>query len=264
MASTKSANLSQSPVEVERFICVDVDRTVLKTTTLFTDYIVPALRAIAEEDKTDNIERQNHHQIIDTLVRDMAENVGRSFDFLAVYNERTRGDIKLSTEALASSVVNSMCQDGKISEQAINGMLANKTIDVLIAIDNLPDSRWGFVTSGGEQTQTVKLLILEQILAQTAKLPLRAQIISTEHKTRDIDTVWRQANGLFAIPEELTGKPEVFARSVIMIDDKPKNLVTEDTTNISTVLVEQLDMPDDGRERLPLSAVVERLNNIDI
>lgn len=262
-----TTDLNPSPskiVELERFFCIDVDRTILKTTTLFNSYIEPALQAFARQQSQNEQQLSQRQQIISTLVRDLNENVGKSFDFLAAYDERVSASDRLSIDQLAERVVTMMKQDEEAKRRAVEDeILADGTLDLLAKIDQLPDSGWGFLTSGGIQTQGLKLRILEHLLARKHQLAFRAKILSTEHKTRDIDSIWRHPEGYFVIPQDLSDDTEVRAKRVMVIDDKPRNLLADDMTNIATILVEQLDMADDGLDRLPLRSLIERVNDID-
>lgn len=252
-------------LSIDCFIAVDVDRTTLRSNELFEQHIVPALYQIAEEQLAGDPEALNHRgQIIDTLVRDTVENIGKSFDFLTAYNQRIGSAYYLSHQQLAQQLIKRLSSGQRLDRSAIDSLLAVNALGVLEQIEQLVAGHWGFITSGGDATQNLKLVVLERILQQELNLPLRAQVVSTEHKARDIDTVWRQADGRFLVPTELTAGRRVLADRVVMIDDKPKNLVADDQTNIITILVEQLGMPDDGVERTPLAKVPSLLHDLAV
>lgn len=251
---------SGSARRVDLFVCIDVDRTVLKTTTLFSDYVEPVLGSLIAETRGDD---ERGRQVMDTLLRDMKENTGKSFDFLAAYNERVNDDERIDAARLAEKLIESISRNGKINQDDIDRLLAPGAIDVIREIDDLTKGQWGFITSGGQQTQELKTRLLENILVQAISIKPKFQIISTEHKARDIDTLWRLDDHSFMVPRGLSEGETVVARHVVLIDDKAKNLAVENPSGITTILAEQLEMPDDGLARVKLSAVAQLIHNID-
>ncbi len=253
------------PVQLEKFICIDVDRCVLKTTTFFEKNIIKTLRALANEQcGSDKVAFQRRSKVLETLQKDQAENVGMAFDFMAVYNERIDEVHRVTAETMAERIVASMSKDGKIMQDHIDAILADGALELIEAVHEMPDTQWAFLTSGGETTQWVKLNVLSYIIQQELGIVPRAQIITTEHKARDIDTLWRGDNNEgFCIPGTIAGVDSKVAQTIIILDDKGKNLIASNMQGITPLLIQNPERDDKVSGAINLHEALERIKNID-
>lgn len=229
---------------VERFVCLDVDRTILKSTTFVEEYVYPALVDLYGDEA---------RGMLEAVQQEERANRGRAFDYLAVCGEYMAqlGHRAVAYEQVAQEILARASADyGRIPTLFIDDILVDGSLELVRLLDQA--GRWGFLTTGGQQTQSLKLFILDQILVQELGIHSQGMVVSTEQKADMMDKVWRDPeSGLFTLPDELTGGTQLTARSLMMIDDKPKNLRHEGD-NIETVLVvaaESNNQDDEGYGR---------------
>lgn len=217
---------------VDDFYLLDIDRTILKSTTFVEAYVYPALLSLYTN--SDHAQR-----IIEAVKIEERQNRGQAFDYLAVYAqymEQHSGGQELAYQDLAETILQRARDDrGVIGQACIQDILVEDSLRLVQVLN--AKSLWGYLTTGGSQTQQLKLTIVEAIVAQELHIRSRGMVIASEQKAHMIETVWYdEARELFRIPDELSdADTTVYARRVTMIDDKPKNL-RHTHTSISTYL----------------------------
>lgn len=250
---------------VEIFICVDVDRTVLRSMRFFKEYVVPVWYDIAFIHGEDPQIVAAEHTLIDRIVLETSRGEGRAYDYMHTYFEAFPGKRSLTIDAIGERILDSLRdENGLLQESRIETILAENTVKTLQKLRNPPLTTWGFYTTGGDDTQHLKLYVINRILSEVAGLDSAGGITASEHKAKDIAS-WRGSDGSFSIPKDVAGIPGVRANHVVLIDDKPKNFQGENLDNITTVLAQQLDATKpDALVRYPFKTVPELINNIDI
>lgn len=226
---------------LERFVCLDVDRTILKSTTFAEAYVYPALVQIYSADNYPAAPEAM--RVIEAVQIEERRNRGRAFDYLAVYAEyMEQQGWQPARYTQVADVIIAQARDasGRISEQFIDDILVAGTLELIKTLQSR--TPWGFLTTGGQQTQRLKLTVIAAILQQELSITPRGMVIASEQKAEMINTVWRdpQVAG-FRVPLELL-EPAQVARRVVMIDDKPKNLRHEGA-DIETFLVHAAEVP---------------------
>lgn len=209
------------PVHIEYFTAVDVDRTVLNTSAFVEAVILPGIELYYADDK------EWANDAIQDLTQQLALNIGNAFDIFAYVNQRAdeSGKKVVDMRTLVQRVMSKHKNEkGHLSKDFIETIMAPGSLQLLKTLEEDPMTIWGFLTTGGEQTQTSKLLVINEIMREYIGVSANAQIIGTEHKAQDIATWYDAGRDDFTIPPELTDGRQVYARHIRMIDDKRKNL----------------------------------------
>ncbi len=206
---------------IDYFTVVDVDRTVLNTSAFVEAVILPGIELYYTDD----------HKWANDTVRDLTQqlalNIGNAFDVFTYVNQRAdeSGKKTVDIRALVQRVMSKYKNEkGRLSRDFIETIMAPGSLQLLKTLEDDPMTMWGFLTTGGEQTQTSKLLVINEIMREYIGVSANAQIIGTEHKAQDIATWYDAGRDAFEVPRELTDGRQVYARHIRMIDDKRKNL----------------------------------------
>ena len=205
------------------FTAVDVDKTVLNTLEFYNLAIWPSLAtyfAVVE------IEDSLATEVLGDLDRQIAENDGKAFDIFQFLNEKMReigaGEINMSI--LKEQIIqDNSDENGNINSGFAEEILAPGALTLLKTLCDDENEAWGFLTTGGTDTQGLKIGVLSKIVKQWLGVTPNARIISAEHKTQDIE-LWFGEDDLFHIPRDLAGGDVIVAERIRIIDDKLKNL----------------------------------------
>lgn len=224
---------------VEDFYLLDVDRTILKSTTFVEAYVYPAL--VARYANSEHAQR-----MIEAVRAEERQNRGQAFDYLTVYAEYMKQHDhtqSLMYQQLGNEILQRVrSETGAIDASFVRDILVEGSIELIRLL--AAKKFWGFLTTGGPQTQQLKLMIIAAIVTQELGIVPRGLVIASEQKAHMIETVWYDAaRQLFRIPEELSdAHVAMYARQVTMIDDKPKNLHHEHKA-IATYLAHAAEAP---------------------
>ena len=230
--------------QLQTFTVLDLDRTILKSTTFFEKYVMPAIAAYY----ADLTDASVISAIMAVITRREQQQRGQAFDFIAVFNEiaSEKNIPMLDSASLAEQLLKAnVHEDGLFVEDII----ADGGIELLQALDAEPRSAWGFYTTGGQQTQSLKLYVMRRLLEEHyVKPPLHWQIISSEHKADTIAREWHdEETGQFTIPEQLAGEL-TRAEQIRVIDDKSVNThvsaYNTASAGIKTFLVQRAESAD--------------------
>lgn len=231
----------KQPEIIEHFVLLDVDRTILNSTTFVEDYVYGTLRShyiAAVPDVTEDAAQR----VIDSVSQEERANRGKAFDYLAVYGEFmvARGAVLPTYQTIAREILtNNRGEDGRIRQEFIQRILVPGTLELIQAID--ASAPWGFLTTGGQQTQRLKLEILAAILEQECRVRSLGLVLSSEQKAHMVETVWYDETlAAYHIPRDLSPQP-LAAQRITLIDDKPKNLMHTAST-ITTHLVHAAEL----------------------
>lgn len=226
------------------FTVLDLDRTILKSTRFFEGYVLPAIEAYYGNSADNTVVAK----CIDTVRQQEQQRRGQAFDFIAAFDEvaQSRALPSLDSAQLAEQVLRANRRD---DGEFINDIIASGGIELVRALQAEPESAWAFYTTGGQQTQTLKLRVMQAIFDIYETTPMRWQIIATEHKARDIARNWYdKTTGLFRVPEALAGEPAQ-AQRIRVIDDKTANVALEEGIEggsmIEAVLVHRAESADE-------------------
>lgn len=204
-----------SPEVIDVYTAIDLDRTILKSTKLFYGYIVPALqRTYGYDDK-----------FIERVLAEEERLRGRAFDFVAYVN-KLACECQLPTIAIdevVSEIVNQVRNtDGSIEQKFIEAIMQKGALELIGLLSSRPREAWGIMTSGGVQTQSLKLRILNEIIEASYQVSYPEEIIATEHKATTIMNQWYdRPRALFRIPPAVsTSTTPRMAKKVRLLDDK--------------------------------------------
>lgn len=112
---------------------------------------------------------------------------------------------------------------------------------------------YGVLTAGGNEWQTIKL--------EAAKLEtIPHLIVNTTHKGQLI-AGWRQPDGTFLLPDELSGQREVVAESLAFLDDKTVSFQDIPET-VKAVRVISLSAQEPYEPELPLPPSVTEVRGL--
>ena len=205
---TLNARYEREKEDVDTFVVVDIDRTLLNSDTLL-DYFYRALRASYTED--DRLSEQE----IETLRTEIAEQTGKQLDFLELIEARygNRVDLEATIELLVANAT-----DGMMHDILYDG--AEALIDIL---EERPNAAVGLYTYGSQRTQEMKVRIIHAVSERLAMLPvaIESDAIDTKNKPQRADEEWRDDSGDFDI-----GFFDGYetAKSIIFIDDKDRKV----------------------------------------
>lgn len=213
----------RAPLRVKYFTAVDVDKTVLNTLEFYNLAIRPSLTTYFE---VVEIEERLATRTLDDLDRQIAENDGKAFDIFQFLNEKMReiGAEEIDMSILEEQIIqDNSGENGNIDSVFAEEILAPGALTLLKMLCDDENEAWGFLTTGGLDTQGLKIGVLSRIVEQWLGVTPNSRIISAEHKTQDIE-LWLGEDNLFHIPYDLTGDDVIVAERIRIIDDKLKNL----------------------------------------
>jgi len=181
---------------VERFIVLDLDRTLLDTDA-YVDLLVRAL-----------LPEKLHNEVRAKL----AGTIGQSFDGLAYILQRAGLDYQAATNQVMRSLNND------------NGLtLPMPGAAELIAFLDTAGEHFGILTTGTVPNQQLKLKAFYAVIG----VIIPAEITSTPDKSIDFIENRREGSG-FNISPTLSGAANgLHARTVVIIDDKQTNLTAD-------------------------------------
>jgi hypothetical protein len=212
------------PQIVTTFTVIDLDRVLFKTKNFYENVMLPN---VARDCRLHTDDEELISKIVESARRAEIKNRGLAFDFCEFmqtqWQQHNFGDFDYRD--LARRLVDG---DDVASGRPLEtkDIFADDATALIKAVAAEPDSQWGIMTSGGNPTQTLKLMVSGGLLAKEVQLIPRALIIQTENKAELIASQWySDETGLFLVPEQLSDGRKLFARRVRVIDDKPKNLV---------------------------------------
>lgn len=250
-----------APLQVDVFTALDLDRTILNSTKFFEAYIMPAVRTYYQRRDSGNV-----GGLMESIRRLEADARGKAFDFIAMLNE-TAPSFNLSPlniSVLAQQLYEQHWGNEQQQQAFVDDIFADGALDLIDALEEEPGSAWAFYTTGGVQTQTLKMQIVGAILREKRGIEnVHAQIIASEHKAHDIALWYDEATGNFAIPHELT-TTVMAARQVRLIDDKAVNLQVDNVVSsagnsMELILAKRAETPDAGGESL--AEIAHRIRN---
>lgn len=218
--SKSEVSVSRSLGVIDVYTAIDLDRTILKSTAMLYENIVPALKVVNGFDE----------ETIELILTRERELRGQAFDFIAygdkLASEHGLGPIVISE--LAEAIVDRQREaSGQVKDDFVESILVNGTLQLMHELSSRAGERWGIMTSGGVRTQSLKYQIVSTIVREKLELSFPVQIISTEYKARTIVDEWYdRALELFILPDVVTGGRPLAARAVRLLDDKQQNLET--------------------------------------
>lgn len=177
------------------YFVLDFDRTLGNTTALYVLF-QEIIESVVDNDAMHQLDRVRHE----------VEDKGGSFD--SIYY------VKEILSAAGKSDKWQTIEDEFIRRANPDVYLepgARRLIDYL----DTHRCHYGIVTFGGEQWQRLKIRAVG-----LGDVP--AIVTDTQEKGRLLSS-WRQSDGLFLIPEELTGGVVVEVSTIVLIDDNPLN-----------------------------------------
>ena len=239
------------------YTAIDLDRTTLKSTSLLYNYIVPAIQATYGYD--------------DSVIKEVFEKEklsrGRAFDFIDYINQlAARDGLKpVSIENLASVVVDhERDADKHIKPEFIDNIFVEHTLELIHVITNRKGEEWGFMTSGGDHTQNLKLGIARPIIKEHLGISPRAEVIATESKAETIMSEWYDAEfDAFRLPDAIDREGLLFARRVRLLDDKPSNttvppeFIEASRGRFEAFRMQPAEQPEDGG--MTIAQIIEKI-----
>lgn len=212
---------------VSIFTGLDLDRTVLRSTTFFTQYAIRHIKLYYSGDHSEGVEDSIDELIAETIYAEQ-KNRGNAFDFVGYFNDAAamRGHEGIDVYRLAEQIVDAnRGKDEKILRGFIKDIIAEGALELIKALQEEEGGRWAFLTSGGEFTQTLKLAVVGIVIQDELGILARAQIISGESKAKDIVERWYdRSDDKFVVPPAMVDGLHVRVDSVRVIDDKTKNI----------------------------------------
>lgn len=212
-------NYEQSPLLVEEFAAVDLDRTLIHTPAV-TDLVLRSLEQYGVDLET-----------IDEMCRYVNEQAGASFDLFAYINEMVPSiDLEVATEDLLAVGYSASAKKELLCDGA----------ESLIHFLQDPGCGIPFVvlTYGKPDYQDFKIRLLRNLLEQFSNEGLNAIITDATNKAAWAEAEWFDADdGYGMVPAGVAGNRAYQIKRLIIIDDKPGHLVAEDA-RIRGVLVD--------------------------
>lgn len=194
------------PRHVETFAVIDLDRTLLDTSTL-----------------VDMLLLQLHDHGYD------ARQVSGFIDFI---HSRTGSSLSLR-EFFESSIEDGEVLYGTVKQELLQLAEGGELTDELLyagaaeLLDTLDetDVPFAILTYGDVADQDFKLSLLRMLTSRQIG-ELHATITTEREKARWISHTWSQ-DGLLHVPDDIYGHAPIVADSVVVLDDKPQNLHSE-------------------------------------
>ncbi|HTK39584.1 MAG TPA: hypothetical protein VL362_01835 [Patescibacteria group bacterium] len=228
----RAHEFEQLPRQLNIFTAVDLDRTVLRTTEFFEHYAIPNMRHYYwSRGEVGLVDRA----IDQTRVAEHASR-GKAFDFVGDFDQRLRtlGHEDMDIDELARQILdaNRDLETGELLDDFITDIIADGGFELIQTLEAEPASAWGFMTSGGDLTQRLKLSIVATILRERFAIDVQGLIIASEHKAQDLESWYDESRQQFVIPTELSGGTTMYADELRLIDDKLKNLERGDAVRL--------------------------------
>ena len=225
---TRSPEKEKPPRIVERFIVVDMDRTLLASDE-FVRYLYDVYALDGEQ-----------RQIVQQHVKDSKGSGFDAFGYLQQhYPDRLQGfegeSGEVEVEVIADWVIE---RHGlpKLQED----LLISGTTELFRAIDarQVPH---GVLTAGSDTYQRLKAAVLRRLLVRPALPVMVVAAGDVPDKTAMlVDACWKDDRQLFLLPVQLSGET-IAAKNLVVIDDKDQNLKTPHG-NIHTVHIGTHDL----------------------
>jgi hypothetical protein len=181
------------PASVEIFYILDFDRC-LGRPDAFSALLEKVLEDVSVVDP--QIMRRARQQV---------EKTGGSFDN-AHFIRQVLTDRQQDVDVIWAQIEAAFCHAA--AQQDVFEPYAKELIDTL----NVRHDRYGILTFGGQQWQTLKI-------KGAGLLQVPHMIVSNKAKGRLIAS-WRQSDGTFIIPAPLAGDQPVRAKRLVFVDDK--------------------------------------------
>ncbi|HCR55865.1 TPA: hypothetical protein DIV49_02735 [Candidatus Saccharibacteria bacterium] len=214
----------REPREVETFVALDLDRTLLNSDVLGdVQCDILADFGIGQDE-------------IDAHKAHIAANKGNSFPV-----------VNYLTDTYGAELVTSLQERllARASEPAIRAALLFEGVIELLGALESKDVPYGVLTFGEQENQSFKLRLFELLTDREGKI--LSEITSENNKSDYIHHQWQNTSGVgsgtFAIPEHFTHDRPITAHHVILLDDKGSHLDTEHS-DIGGMLVGNL--PDEA------------------
>ena len=225
----KSSKTTQSHLTLlDTYTVIDLDRTILKSTALFYQYIIPELSrscgfSSLEIEQVQAMERAQR---------------GRAFDFIAYLAQLPPEAIqpRVVVPELAKAIVDRQRDaKGLIQYGFVDAILVKGTLQLFEELSSRSNEQWGIMTSGGVLTQTLKSSIVSMIASELIDITFPVQIVSTEHKAQTIADDWYKPGlELYVLPESGVGDRDIAARTLRLLDDKQSNLSLDSNATSAT------------------------------
>ena len=199
-------NYETEPREVDTFVVIDLDRTVLNTSNLISLLcsLLPKFGVTAE----DAIE---------------AESMIRAADGSSLFPIGfLRGQFGDEPVDAVMDDIREMAELGEIKEM----LLYRGSYELLDALDG-EDVPWGIMTYGEVADQEFKLDIFRR-MTNRDKSNCPAEITDKPKKSRWIHKDWYTEDGRIKIDPKLSNGLEIYAKQIVVLDDKLKNLESPD------------------------------------
>lgn len=211
---------------VRIFTCLDLDRTILKSTTFFANYVIPHIKQYYADDGSPEVPTEIEKAVGITIDKE-GRSRGMAFDFVGYFDERAKdaGYDELDIYSLARQIVDAnRDKDGGIKDEFVKDILADGALELISALEEEEDGLWAFLTSGGQLTQTLKLEVVKIIIRERLGISTQARIVSTESKAKEVVEEWHdRSDDLFVVPADMVNGRHVRVEYVRIVDDKVKN-----------------------------------------
>lgn len=251
------------------FTGLDLDRTILKSTTFFQKYAIPHIGLYYPDDHNNELADDGIDRVIVDTIHTEKNSRGRAFDFVGYFNEQAakRGHEKLDVYRLAEQIVDAnRAEDGGITDKFVDDILADGALDLISVLQDEEEGRWAFLTSGGEMTQTLKLAVVGIIVQERMGILARARIVSTESKAREaVDQWYDRSDGKFVVPADMVDDRHMRVDYVRIIDDKERNLSFDKDHphghRVATILVHPQELEPHADSK-PASTITELIDRV--
>lgn len=216
---------------VETFAVLDLDRTLFNTDA-FIDIVCMMLtqHGISPE------------VALDTIAR-IKDQTGGSVPLFEDLGNTFAEDV---LEAVREEILR-LASEGELRDI----LLYDGSREILDMLDEL-EVPFGVLTYGKETEQQYKIDLFRLLVNRE---PARLPAMPTDERLKGnwIHGAWKQADG-FIVPVDFTESAPVFAERIVILDDKPDNLLSPDPT-VGGILI---DNSNPGRN---LTAVIDRLQH---